>query len=298
MNALLLANPVASKATKPEAKTEERAPRKIVARSRGHHQGGITRLMSPSGLGERIKPFVFLDDFDIAPTMASTGGPITGIHPHSGLATLTVVISGQIEYVDTTGKSGVLPTGGVEWMNAGGGVWHGGRAVGDQNVRGFQLWVALPPEDEHSPAYSQYLSPEQVQSEGSARVILGRYGKATSAIRTRASINYLHVSLKSGEHWRYQPPAGHTVGWVSPTIGRLHIADKVLENEIAVFEESDGALDFVADGDAEFVLGSAVKHPHDLVLGYYSVHTSRDALVRGEAGIERIRKQHFETPQP
>lgn len=283
MNALLLAKPV------PNA--EALVARRIVARSHGHGQGGITRLMSPSGLGERIKPFVFLDGFDVAPT----GDPITGIHPHSGLATLTVVIAGQVEYTDSTGKHGVLPSGGVEWMNAGGGVWHGGRAVGDQNVRGFQLWVALPPEDEHGPAHSQYLSPGQVQSAGPARVILGRYGKASSAIRTRASINYLHVSLNSGEHWRYQPPPGHTVGWVSPAAGRLHIAGTVLESEIAVFEESNGALDFVAEGDVEFVIGSAVKHPHDLVLGYYSVHTSRAALARGEAGIERIRKQLYET---
>jgi hypothetical protein len=64
----------------------------------------------------------------------------------------------------------------------------------------------------------------------------------------------------------------------------------VLQNEIAVFEESNGVLAFVAEGDTEFVLGSAVRHPHDLVLGYYSVHTNRDALDRGEAQIQRIRE--------
>jgi hypothetical protein len=36
------------------------------------------------------------------------------------------------------------------------------------------------------------------------------------------------------------------------------------------------------------VLGSAAKHPHDLVLGNYSVHTSREALREGEAEIRRI----------
>ncbi|HTD04838.1 MAG TPA: pirin family protein, partial [Undibacterium sp.] len=45
---------------------------------------------------------------------------------------------------------------------------------------------------------------------------------------------------------------------------------------------------FVAEGDTEFVIGSAVKHPHELVMGYYSVHTSRQALERGEAEIQRI----------
>ena len=36
------------------------------------------------------------------------------------------------------------------------------------------------------------------------------------------------------------------------------------------------------------MLGSAKRHPHDLVLGNYSVHTAESALDRGEVNIERI----------
>lgn len=35
-------------------------------------------------------------------------------------------------------------------------------------------------------------------------------------------------------------------------------------------------------------MGSAVKHPHDLELGYYSVHTSAAALHEGEARLQQI----------
>jgi hypothetical protein len=58
-----------------------------------------------------------------------------------------------------------------------------------------------------------------------------------------------------------------------------------------VFEESQSALEFAADGDTDFIVGSGVRHPHDLVLGYYSVHTSTAALQRGEAEIARIGRQ-------
>jgi hypothetical protein len=44
----------------------------------------------------------------------------------------------------------------------------------------------------------------------------------------------------------------------------------------------------VAEGDTAFVLGSAAKHPHDLVTGYYSIHTNTAALAQGEAEIQRI----------
>jgi hypothetical protein len=43
--------------------------------------------------------------------------------------------------------------------------------------------------------------------------------------------------------------------------------------------------------DSEFVIGSATPHPHSLVLGYYSVHTSERALEPGETHIKRIRDE-------
>jgi hypothetical protein len=63
---------------------------------------------------------------------------------------------------------------------------------------------------------------------------------------------------------------------------------RIRAGELAVFEESEGAIELEADGDTSFVLGSAIKHPHPLVLGYYSVHTSRATLEQGEAEIDRI----------
>jgi len=61
-----------------------------------------------------------------------------------------------------------------------------------------------------------------------------------------------------------------------------------LQRELAIFDESDEPIDFAAEGDTEFIVGSAVKHPHDLVTGYYSVHTDAQALQEGEAQIARI----------
>ncbi|RST53921.1 pirin family protein [Variovorax sp. MHTC-1] len=259
--------------------------RAIVHRTRGSTHGPITRLVSPGDLGEFLKPFVFLDLFDFKPTPGHKG---FGMHPHSGIATLTFMIEGDGGYEDTTGKKGVLPAGGIEWMRAGNGVWHDGAPASDSPVLGFQLWVALPAAEENAPAQSLYLAPSQVPQDGPARVLLGRYGEAQSAIPAPASINYLAVRLKDGERWRYTPPAGHTVAWVAVNAGRLDAGGPVDAGELAIFEESGAAIDFVAHGDTAFVLGSAVKHPHELVMGRYSVHTSKAALDRGEAEIRRI----------
>jgi redox-sensitive bicupin YhaK (pirin superfamily) len=259
------------------------AHRPIVYRTQGTTRGGVTRLISPSGADGLIKPFVFLDLFHLR-----SSGHKMGMHPHSGIATVTVIMDGALEYRETTGSAGTLPTGGVEYMSAGGGVWHEGGPVENGAVRGFQLWLALPPEDENGPSHSLYLAPDRVRQAGPARVVIGSHEGAASDIRTRAPINYLHLTLKDGERWNYTPPAGHDVAWVAVADGALETAGLRLSGELGVFQKGEGRLDFVAHGDTQFVLGSSATHPHPLVTGYYSVHTSEAALQKGEAGIARL----------
>jgi redox-sensitive bicupin YhaK (pirin superfamily) len=263
----------------------QQSVREIVYRTRGVSGGRITRLMSPSDLGELIKPFVFLDLFDFD----GRNSPMSmehGWHPHSGIATVTVVFDGAIRYAETTGSSGVLPAGSVEWMRAGNGVWHTG-APEPEGVKGFQLWVALPPELENAPNASRYVMPEEVPVEGPVRVILGAYGRSKSPIAA-PPMTYLAVSLKAGERWSYHPPKGHDVAWVSVLDGALRTSSRVPSGELAIFGPSEQPLDFVAEGDTRFVLGSAARHPYDLALGNYSVHTSIEALRTGEQEIRRI----------
>ncbi|MEJ1963685.1 MAG: pirin family protein [Gammaproteobacteria bacterium] len=266
-----------------------RPARAIVRRTRGITHGPVTRLMSPSDFGEILKPFVFLDLFD------HEGPPFNAaLHPHSGIATLTYIAEGAVTYIDPDNVRGTLPAGGVEWMQAGRGMWHGGGIDKALRTRGFQLWIALPPQLESGPTVSLYQAPEDVLKYGPARVLLGSYGPASSAIESPSPINYLAVRLKAGERWRYEPPRGHSVLWVAVAAGVLSAPDELRHGELAAFEPSSEAVEFEALADTEFVLGSAAPHVHDLVTGYYSVHTSPDALRDGEAHILSLKKRLVE----
>ncbi|MGF6997098.1 pirin family protein [Paraburkholderia sp. GAS32] len=260
--------------------------RAIEHRTRGHKHGSITRLMNPSDLGNILKPFVFLDLFD------HDGPPFEGgLHPHSGIATLTYIFEGVLDYTDPDDVRGKLPAGGVEWMQAGRGMWHGGGIGAAGRTRGFQLWVALPPDSELGPTISRYLAPDEVKSEGPVRVLLGSYGNASSAIRSPSSINYLAVRLKAGERWRYEPPVDHAVLWTAIASGSVLVPDRLDYGVLATFAPSSQPVEFEAASDTEFVVGSAAPHDHSLVLGYYSVHSTPAALREGEAHISRLRNQ-------
>lgn len=265
--------------------------RRIVRKTRGRGHGPIVRLMSPSDLGEVVKPFVFLDLFE-----ADMGQMRDGmqLHPHSGIATVTVFTKGDVRYEDPEAGQGALIYGGVEWMRAGGGVWHGKEiAPGvSRTVQGFQLWVALPPKLENAAPDSQYIEAADMKQVGPAYVIVGAYNGVQSPVRAPEGFNYLLVTLKPGETWTYAPPKGHSVGWLAVAQGELFADSSLQAGDMAVLEDGESPITLTSSGtgDAVFVLGSAVPHDHPLHLGYYSVHTNADALVRGEARIAELQR--------
>jgi redox-sensitive bicupin YhaK (pirin superfamily) len=258
--------------------------RHIALRTRGRTHGPITRLMSPGDIGEHVKPFVFLDYFE-ADGFPGRGFPA---HPHSGIATHTTLIQGSFDYGDSTGKSGTLQAGSVEWMQAGGGVWHWGAPHPNEPVRGYQLWIALPQALEHEPAESHYIKRPRTEEGGQVRVLLGTYGTVQSPLPYREPVTYLYVTLKDGERWTFEPNAGHEVAWLAVNKGALRTDGARLEREMVVFEEGEEPIEIEAVAPTEFVIASARKHPHPLVCGYYSVHSSPASLARGERRIDVI----------
>lgn len=269
--------------------------RRIVRRTRGQGHGPIVRLMSPSDLGEVVKPFVFLDLFEVDMALMRNA---MQLHPHSGIATVTVFTKGDVRYEDPEAGKGALTYGGVEWMRAGGGVWHGKEiAPGlSSSVQGFQLWVALPPELENAVPDSQYIEASSMKQVGPAHVIIGTHEGAESPVRAPDGFNYLLVTLKAGESWTYNPPKGHSVGWLAVAQGELAADVTLRAGDMAIFEDGEVPITLTSTGasDTVFVLGSATPHDHPLHLGYYSVHTNADALVRGEQRIAELHQKLVE----
>jgi redox-sensitive bicupin YhaK (pirin superfamily) len=263
--------------------------RRVIRRTRGRRHGPIVRLMSPSDLGMLVKPFVFLDLFEGDMRKMQNA---MALHPHSGLATVTVFTSGDVHFDDPDAGEGSLSYGGVEWMRAGGGVWHGKEiSVGESaSVQGFQLWVALPPELENGPSESQYIEARNMPQVGPAHVIAGQYAGVQSPVRAPPGFSYLLVTLKPGERWTYVPPTGHQIAWLALAQGALQAGEMLAAGEMAVFENGQSSIPLTAQGDSDavFVLGSGIPHPHPLHLGYYSVHTSALALMRGEERIAEL----------
>jgi len=143
---------------------------------------------------ERTDPFVALaEDW-----VGAEGGFPT--HPHRGFETVTLVLEGSQEHRDSTGESGLLAAGDVQWMTAGRGVLHSEMPRG--GFHGLQLWVNLPAKEKMRPPRYQNLPASAiptVESTGSiVRVIAGAHGGARGPAETVTPMNVLDVLLADG----------------------------------------------------------------------------------------------------
>lgn len=190
----------------------------------GHHWVGngfrVHGMFGYNGDGVAGRsPFLLLDyaaPIDFAPTRYRRG---VGSHPHRGFETVTIVYDGEVEHRDSTGAGGVIRTGDVQWMTAGGGIVHEEFHTAEYAARGgpfemVQLWVNLPARDKMTPAHYQGITAAQIPSvvlpedAGRVRVIAGRFGEASGPARTYSAMNVLDVRLTRDARAELPQPEG------------------------------------------------------------------------------------------
>ncbi len=89
----------------------------------------------------------------------------------------------------------------------------------------------------------------------------------------------------------YQPAPAVVGDFASKNVwGTVDAGQALQRGELVVFAQDSRPIVLQAQGqgNAVFVLGSAVVHPHALHLGNYSVHTSAQALAMGEGRIREL----------
>jgi len=102
-------------------------------------------------------------------------------HPHRGFETVTYMLEGAMKHRDHLGNTGLLQSGGVQWMTAGRGVIHS-EMPQQKNGRlhGFQLWINLPAKLKMTaPSYREYQAHKipllELEGNGSVRLIAGQF---------------------------------------------------------------------------------------------------------------------------
>lgn len=196
-----------------------------------------------------LDPFLLFDHFG----SENSDDYIAGfpMHPHRGIETVTYMLAGAVKHRDSSGNSGIIRAGDVQWMTAGGGIMHeempqleGGR------LDGFQLWVNLPARLKMGqPRYQEIAAaeiPTVDRNDGvRVRVIAGAVGEVRGAVRDiAADPTYLDISVPPETSFSHPVPRGHAAfAYVFDGAGVFGISEEagaqVTAPNLVIFDEGD-----------------------------------------------------------
>ena len=224
---------------------------------------------------QRMSPFIMMDygsKFYFPPTDKPRG---VGVHPHRGFETATIAYKGRVAHHDSSGNSGVIGEGDVQWMTAASGILHKefheenfSKTGGDFQM--VQLWVNLPAKDKMSKPKYQGLTNEQINkvqlpnNGGVVEVIAGQYQDVKGSASTFTPVNLLNVKLNKGAVANFSFPANYNTALVVVEGSvKVNGTDLVPTNHFVVFQNNGEDFSIEASENAIILVlsGEPINEP-------------------------------------
>ncbi|MEJ2904835.1 pirin family protein [Pedobacter panaciterrae] len=223
---------------------------------------------------ERISPFLLLDfnpEYDFGPSDHLRG---VGVHPHKGFETVTIAYKGSVAHHDSTGSSGIINAGDVQWMTAGNGILHKEYHEETFSKKGgpfemVQLWVNLPKKDKSTAPHYQELTKDgmgKVQladNGGEVNVIAGNFNGVAGPAETYSPVNLFDIKLNEGAETTTSIPAGHNTALLVVN-GSVQVNDEIVgEHSFVLFENKGEEIHIKANQQSVVLLlsGEPLNEP-------------------------------------
>ncbi|UEJ81483.1 pirin family protein [Brachybacterium halotolerans subsp. kimchii] len=306
---LCAADPAPGSGARPSVLTPREVPL-------GGPRAMTVRRTLPQRARSLIGPWCFVDHFG-PDDVAATGGMAVPRHPHTGLATVTLLFEGQIDHVDSTGFANTVRPGEVNLMIAGRGVSHSEFSTARTSVlHGVQLWYALPDAERGGMPASQHHVAPLVEVGGAAvRTYLGPLAGAgptgaggphaeclASPIETRTPALAAEILLPAGAHLdlALDPTFEHGL-LVDTGAARLHCADAALDipsDHLAHIPEGAGAQRIDAGQQpTRLILVGGPPFAEEIVMWWNFVGRTHEEIVAFRAQWQReIGREDTEAP--
>jgi len=227
------------------------------------------RRALPDSARRSVGPWVFLDHF--GPFRVAPGDEGVGAHPHAGIETVTYLLSGRNEHRDSAGHTGIVTSGGAQWMSAGRGIVHSERPLADGEgetiLHGIQLWTSLPRALKMMPPRYRRIDAAQIAEArlpaGTLRVVAGTVAGVTGPAETLMPAFLAHATVPPGARLELAVAACHeAAAYVIEGEGRFGAEGEVPAGagELVVFADGGGEVSFTNAGSvplAVMLLGGA-----------------------------------------
>lgn len=236
------------------SKNESRDVRSVI-QGREVMEGAGVRVRRYIGSPEldHIDPFLLLDEMrSDDPNDYIAGFPP---HPHRGFQTLTYMMEGRFRHEDSTGSSGTLSSGGLQWMNAGSGVIHSEMPKMNRGrLWGYQLWLNAPSRERWSDPFYRNFKAVEVRDDDLRENVLAGEDQENFAF---FPMLYTDVHLEEGASYTRSIPqtmnAFLVVAEGEVTVGPRR--RRVGQHTLAVLGEGEG-VSFEAARNSVVLLGA------------------------------------------
>ena len=214
-----------------------------------------------------MSPFFLMDygsKWKVPPSDKPRG---VGVHPHRGFETVTIAYHGSVAHHDSTGNSGVISEGDVQWMTAGAGVLHKEYHEKEFSKKGgtiqmVQLWVNLPAKYKMTPPKYQAIENSMMgrvvldDNMSFVEVIAGEYNGTKGPAYTFSPVSLFNAKLKKGSRAEFSFGSRNNTGIL------------VIDGEVTVNESKTVPEDiFVLFGQTgEKIMIEAVRESVVLIL--------------------------------
>lgn len=224
---------------------------------------------------ERMNPFILLDygsKFYFSPSDNQRG---VGVHPHRGFETVTIAYKGKVAHHDSTGNSGVIGQGDVQWMTAAAGILHKEYHEKEFSQKGgemqmVQLWVNLPAKYKMSAPKYQSITNDQINkvklenNGGIIEVIAGEYSNVKGAASTFSPINLFNAKLNKNVTANFSFPAEYnTALLVIEGNITINTNEKVASDHFVLFKNDGDNFSIQADEESIVLImsGENINEP-------------------------------------
>lgn len=206
----------------------------------------------PGGYQIDMSPFFLLDYGSKIQFSARKIPRGVGIHPHRGFETVTLAYHGAVAHHDSSGNSGVIYPGDVQWMTAAAGILHKEYHEENYSLRGgpfqmVQLWVNLPAKDKMGKPGYQAINQRDMafvnlpDNGGKIEIIAGNYRGQNGNAHTFTPIHLYNVRLNMRGRASFNFPANFNTGFMV-----IEGAVRVNQKEIA---SADSFVHFKNQGE-------------------------------------------------
>jgi quercetin 2,3-dioxygenase len=209
-----------------------------------------------------IGAWCFLDHYG-PDDVAATGGMDVAPHPHTGLATVSWLFTGEVEHRDSHGVHAVVRPGELNLMTGGHGVAHSEVSTPDTTtLHGAQLWLALPDAHRDTPRDFAHHAPAPVHLDGGvARVFLGTLAGDTSPVPTFSPLLGAEIVVEPHATIALDVDPAFEHGVLVDTGGVRVGGDGITPADVAAAE-----LAYVAPGPGRLALTNDAATPARLLL--------------------------------